>query len=195
MPAADRIIALPMPSRNLALTGPAINKTHATTKLTTAYPHVGLLEVATRDLWIAKKKLGQDPSRTSHSKLLTAAAGNMANAEKDRFLCFWFHHPDSAPTQALGSVATATMAVHGYPIEWHEAHLLVRLDPTWDIANQCLVKSTDTRKVDRNIDQQYAWGEYIFKQYRELKNNKHPLSWHLVGPRAQDSLFYIERSE
>ena len=176
------------------LPGPAINKSYATQKLTTAYPHVGLYDVAAREMWIAKKKLGQDPSKTSHAKLLTATGGSMAAAEKDRFLCFWFHHPDSAPTQALGSVATATMAVHGYPIEWHEAHLLIRLDPTWDIANQCLVKSTDTRKVDRNIDQQYAWGEYIFKQYRQVKSD-HPLSWHLVGPRAQDSLFYVERAE
>ncbi|MEM9345588.1 MAG: hypothetical protein AAGB26_03110 [Planctomycetota bacterium] len=177
-----------------AVTGPPINTTYATKKLTTGYPHVGLLEVQTREMWIAKNKLGQDPSRCSHAKLLSAGGGNTANAEKDRFVCFWFHHPDSAPTQALGSAATASMSVHGYPIEWHEAHLLIRLDPTWDIANQCLVKSTDTRKVDRNIDQQYNWGEHIFNTYREL-GNKHPLSWHLVGPRAQDSLFYIERCE
>ena len=174
--------------------GPAINKSFATQKLSSAYPHVGLYDVGERELWIAKKKLGQDPSKVAHAKLLSAGGGNMANAEKDRFLCFWFHHPDSAPTQALGSVATASMAVHGYPIEWHEAHLLVRLDPTWDIANQCLIKSTDTRKIDRNIDQQYAWGEQIFNHYRQLKN-EHPLSWHLVGPRAKDSLFYVERVE
>ncbi len=174
--------------------GPAINHSYATQKLTTAYPHVGVFDATTRDMWIAKKKLGQDPSRTSHAKLLIAGGGNMASAEKDRFLCFWFHHPSSAPTQALGSVATASMAVHGYPIEWHEAHLLVRLDPTWDIANQCLIKSTDTRRIEKNIDQQYAWGQYIFQQYRQIES-KHPLSWHLVGPRAQDSLFYIERTE
>lgn len=174
--------------------GPAINKTYATNKLSTAYPHVGLFEVDERNLWIARKKMGQDPSRVSHAKLLTAAGGNMASAEKDRFLCFWFHHPSSAPTQALGSVATASMAVHGYPIEWHEAHLLIRLDPTWDIANQQLIKSTDTRRIDKNIDQQYAWGEYIYSQYREVRRD-HPLSWHLVGPRAQDSLFYVEREE
>ena len=174
--------------------GPAINKTYATTKLSVAYPHVGLFDVQSREIWIARKKLGQDPSRVSHAKLLVAGGGNMASAEKDRFLCFWFHHPSSAPTQALGSVATASMAVHGYPIEWNEAHLLVRLDPTWDITQQQLVKSTDTRKVEKNIDQQYAWGEYIFKQYREVAG-EHPLSWHLVGPRAQDSLFYVERVE
>ena len=122
------------------------------------------------------------------------AGGTWPAAEKDRFLCFWFHHPGSKPAQAVGSVATASLSVHGYPIEWQESHLLVRLDPTWDIANQCLIKSTDTRKIDRNIDQQYAWGEHLFNQYRGLKND-HPLSWHLVGPRAQDSLFYVERVE
>ncbi len=174
--------------------GPAINKSFATTRLTTAYPHVGLFDVAERELWIARKKMGQDPARVSHAKLLAAGGGNMASAEKDRFLCFWFHHPGSKPAQAVGSVATASLSVHGYPIEWQESHLLVRLDPAWDIANRCLIKSTDTRKIDRNIDQQYAWGEHLFNQYRELKND-HPLSWHLVGPRAQDSLFYVERVE
>lgn len=174
--------------------GNTINKSFATSKLTTAYPHVGLLDVAQGAIWIAKKKIGQDPSRTSHARLLTAAAGHTASADKDRFLCFWFHHPDSAPTQALGSVATASMAVHGYPIEWSEAHLLVRLDPTWDIHKQEIIKSTDTRKIDRNVDQQYEWGQSIFNHYRGLKND-HPLSWHLVGPRAKDSLFYIERVE
>jgi len=176
------------------LPGPAINKSYATSKLTMAYPHVGLFDVGQRELWIARKRLGQDPSRTSHAKLLTGAGGSMASAEKDRFLCFWFHHPDSAPTQALGSVATASMAVHGYPIEWHEAHLLIRLDPTWDISQQQLIKSTDTRRIDKNVDQQYEWGQYIFSQYRGLANGK-PLSWHLVGPRARDSLFYVERVE
>lgn len=174
--------------------GPAINSTYATSKLTTAYPHVGLFDVTERALWIAKKKLGQDPSRVSHAKLLTSGSGGMATADKDRFLCYWFHHPSSAPTQMLGSTATASMAVHGYPIEWHEAHLLVRLDPTWDIATQQLIKSTDTRKVEKNIDQQYAWGEEIFRHYRQVKRD-HPLSWHLIGPRAQDSLFYVERVE
>ena len=174
--------------------GPAINPTYATTKLSMAYPPGCLFDVQAREIWIARKKLGQNPARVSHAKLLLAGGGNMASAEKDRFLCFWFHHPDSAPTQALGSVATATMAVHGYPIEWHEAHLLVRLDPTWDITQQQLVKSTDTRKVEKNIDQQYAWGQYIFKQYCQI-GASHPLSWHLVGPRAQDSLFYVERVE
>lgn len=174
--------------------GPAINKTYATQKLTTAYPHVGLLDVTQREMWIARKKLGQDPARTSHARLLSATTGATACADKDRFLCYWFHHPDNAPQQTLGSVATASMSVHGYPIEWQEAHLLVRLDPTWDIANQCMIKSTDTRKIDRNIDQQYAWGEHIFNQYRGLKND-HPLSWHLVGPRGKDSLFYVDRAE
>lgn len=174
--------------------GPSLNKTYATKRLSTAYPHVGLLDVTERQLWIAKKKMGQDPSRVSHARLLTASAGHAASADKDRFLCYWFHHPDNAPQQTLGSVATASMSVHGYPIEWQEAHLLVRLDPTWDIAQQCLVKSTDTRKIDRNIDQQYAWGELIFNSYKALSND-HPLSWHLVGPRAKDSLFYVERYE
>lgn len=174
--------------------GPAINKTYATPKLTTGYPHVGLFDVTERALWIAKKKLGQDPSRCSHAKLLSATAGNMANADKDRFVCYWFHHPGAKPAQAVGSVATASMSVHGYPIEWQEAHLLVRLDPTWDIATQKLIKSTDTRRIDKNIDQQYAWGEHIFNQYRALKHD-HPISWHLVGPRGQDSLFYVERVE
>lgn len=174
--------------------GPAINKTYATHKLTVGYPHVGLLDVADRSLWIARKKLGQDPSRVSHAKLLSTGTGAMACADKDRFLCYWFHHPSNAPQQTLGSVATASMSVHGYPIEWNEAHLLIRLDPTWDIGKQELIKSTDTRRIERNIDQQYNWGEFIFKHYAGLKKD-HPISWHLVGPRGKDSLFYVERVE
>lgn len=176
------------------LSGPALNKSYATTKLSTAYPHVGLFDVTERELWIAKKRMGQDPARVSHAKLLTASKGNMACADKDRFLCYWFHHPGNKPAQAVGSVATASMSVHGYPIEWQEAHLLVRLDPNWDIGAQALIKSTDTRRIDKNIDQQYAWGELIFKRYCEVTCD-HPLSWHLVGPRAKDSLFYVERVE
>jgi len=56
------------------------------------------------------------------------------------------------------------------------------------------LRSTDIRRIDKNIDQQYAWGQWIFDQYLALERD-HPLSWHLIGPRATDSIFYVQRVE
>ena len=62
----------------------------------------------------------------------TEAAGPAENAVstvwKDRFLCFWFYTPN-----------TGEGLIHGYPIEWDEAHLLVRIDPQWDYDRQQLI--------------------------------------------------------
>lgn len=167
----------------------AINKAYATQKLTAAYAHVGLLDVASRELWIAKKKWGQDPARVSHARLLAGGTNTTSVADKDRFLCYWYHLPDarSAGSHGVGGV-------HGYPIEWTEAHLLIRLDPNWDLTTQSLIKSTDTRRIEKNIDQQFAWAQGIFEKYRTLER-QHPLSWHFIGPRATDSMFYVERIE
>ena len=171
------------------MTTSVINKSYATQKLSAGYPHVGLLDVTNREMWIAKKKWGQDPGRVSHARLITGGSNSTGVADKDRFLCYWFHLPNPKHTHFHG-----TTGVHGYPIEWNEAHLLVRLDPNWDLTTQTLIKSADTRKIEKNIDQQYAWAEYIFAQYKKLER-KYPLSWHFIGPRATDSMFYVERIE
>jgi len=160
-----------------------INKQHCTNRLKVDYAHVGLYDVADRSLWIAKKKWGVTPVRVSHAKLLLGGTQDTSTAEKDRFICYWYHTPH-----------TGEGYVHGYPIEWDEAHLLVRLDPNWNYVNQTFIPNTESAKVERNIDQQYKWGRAIFEAYASRKPG-FPLSWHMVGPRAADSMFYIQRVE
>ena len=78
--------------------------------------------------------------------------------------------------------------------EWDEGHLMIRLDPNWDYQSCTFIPNSETAKVEKNIEQQYQWGQRIFDLYLAQKP-KFPLSWHLVGPRASDSMFYIHRHE
>ena len=160
-----------------------INTQFCTNKVRVDYAHVGLFDVQDRQAWIAKKKWGTVPIRVSHAKLLVGGSQDSSTAEKDRFICYWYHTPN-----------TGEGFVHGYPIEWEEAHLLVRLDPNWNYLTREFIPNTEVRKVEKNIDQQYAWGRQIFASYAECKP-KFPMSWHMIGPRAADSMFYIERVE
>ena len=161
----------------------SINKTYGSLTLSTAYAHVGLFDVASSQIWIAKKRWGNDPSKVSHARMLKGGTAQSGVADKDRFVCFWFHPPNSGEGP-----------VHGYPIEWDEAHLLIRLDPNWSYTNQAFVPHTDPRRVEKNTDQQFAWGEKIFAAYQKA-GLRHPTSYHMVGPRASDSMFYVQRME
>jgi hypothetical protein len=161
----------------------AINRAYCTKKLRVDYAHVGLFDVHARQLWIARNRWTMPASRISHARLLQGGTQDTSTAEKDRFLCYWFHTP-----------GTGEGAIHGYPIEWAEGHLLVRLDPHWSYQQQAYLPPTDTRRVEKNIEQQYQWGQAIFEQYRALRP-RFPLSWHMIGPRASDSMFYIQRVE
>ena len=160
-----------------------INKQHCTDKLRAAYAHVGLYDVKARRAWIAKKKWGVTPLRVSHAKLLIGGTQDTSTVTKDQYLCYWFNTPN-----------TGEGLVHGYPIEWDEGHLMVRIDPNWNYLTGRFIPNTDTAKIEKNIDQQHAWGQHIYKSYLELKP-KFPLSWHVIGPRAADSMFYVERTE
>lgn len=162
---------------------PQINRAHCTDKLCVDYAHVGLFDVPDRKLWIAKQKFGVVPVRVSHAKLLVGGTQDTSTADKDRFICYWFHTP-----------GTGEGYVHGYPIEWDEGHLLIRLDPNWDYRTRRFIPPTDPARIERNIDQQYTWGRRIFEAYTELRP-PFPLSWHMIGPRAADSMFYIQRVE
>ncbi|MCC5830129.1 MAG: hypothetical protein JJU36_11840 [Phycisphaeraceae bacterium] len=152
-------------------------------KIRVDYAHVGLMDVTDRKIWIARKRWGVLPVRVSHARLLMGGGQDTSTADKDRFLCFWYHTPGSGEG-----------FVHGYPIEWDEGHLLVRLDPNWNYHSQKFVPNTETAKIEANIEQQYRWGKYIFESY-VAKHPGNPLSWHLIGPRPADSLFYIQRVE
>jgi len=160
-----------------------INKKFCTDKLRCDIAHVGLFDVEDRSIWIARKKLGTTPLKTSHARMLAGGTNTTSVAEKDRFVCYWFHTPGSGDG-----------LVHGYPIEWDEGHLMIRLDPNWNYLTQELVRSTDTARVEHNIEQQYQWGELIFRSYLAMKPN-FPISWHMIGPRPADSMFYVERAE
>ncbi len=160
-----------------------INRTFCTTKLRTEYAHVGLYDVHDRQIWLAKNKWGMPASRVSHAKLLKGGGQDSSTADKDRFVCYWFHTP-----------GTGSGPLHGYPIEWNEGHLVVRLDPNWSYQTQSFIPPADTRRVEKNVEQQFQWGEHLFRTYCEAKI-KFPLSWHMLGPRAADSMFYIQRHE
>ncbi len=160
-----------------------ISRQYCTGKLRCDYAHVGLHDVEAGRLWIAKKRFGVSPIRVSHARLLSDGSSSTSTADKDRYQCYWFHTP-----------GTGSGYVQGYPIEWNEGHLLIRLDPSWNYATRQLIPATDTAKIERNIEQQYQWGQKMFKTYLDLKP-KFPFSWHMIGPRARDSMFYIERQE
>ncbi|MEM1210593.1 MAG: hypothetical protein AAF586_06275 [Planctomycetota bacterium] len=160
-----------------------INPQHCTNRLRVDYAHVGLYDVGDRTLWIAKKRWGVTPVRVSHAKLLVGGTQDTSTAEKDRFICYWYHTPN-----------TGEGYVHGYPIEWEEAHLLVRLDPNWNYKSRTFISNTDTAKIEKNIELQYKWGRAIFEAYAS-RSPGFPLSWHMVGPRAADSMFYVQRVE
>ncbi len=160
-----------------------INKRYCSDRLRTDYAHVGLLDVVAQQIWIARKRFGTPPIRVSHARMIRGGSQHASTADKDRFLCYWFHTP-----------GTGEGPVHGYPIEWDEGHLMVRLDPTWDYRQQELLRSTDAAKIEKNIDTQFKWGERIFRSYVEA-GLKFPLSWHMIGPRPADSMFYVERCE
>ena len=164
----------------------SINPSTCTDKLALDYAHVGLFDTRTQKIFIALRPPANQPQasiRLAHARLLQGVDADISSADKDHFLCLWFHPPD-----------TGQGYVQGYPIEWSEGHVLIRLDPLWNYSSQKILAPTDAGRIERNVEQQYAWGQRIFKQYLTLKP-RFPVSWHLIGPRPTDSMFYIQRVE
>jgi hypothetical protein len=100
--------------------GPRVSAKFCTDSFNGKYPHVGLYDCKERKVWVCKP-LGGQAIRTSHARLITGTDNATSTVWKDRFLCYWFYTPN-----------TGEGLIHGYPIEWEEAHLLVRIDPNWD---------------------------------------------------------------
>ena len=121
--------------------------------------------------------------RTSHAKLITGAEDATGTARKDRFLCFWFYTP-----------GTGSGYVLGYPIDWSEAQLLVRIDPQWDYDRQSLIPPELTHQVDDNLERQARHGDRVFDFFAAC-GLKYSFNLHLVAHRAQDSRFYVRRCE
>ena len=162
--------------------GPRVSTRLCTDTFNGKYPTVGLYDCRERKVWVCKP-LGGQAVRTSHARLITGAENAVSTAWKDRFLCFWFYTPH-----------TGEGYIHGYPIEWDEAHLLVRIDPNWDYDRQRLIPPELEDQISTNLERQHKHGERIFKFFEECKL-KYPFSLHLIGQRAVDSLFYVKRVE
>jgi hypothetical protein len=162
--------------------GPRVSTKLCTDKFNGKDPHVGLYDCRNRKVWVCKP-LGGQAIRTSHARLITGAENAVSTVWKDRFLCFWFYTPN-----------TGEGLIHGYPIEWDEAHLLVRIDANWDYDRQRFIPPELEDQANENLERQFRHGERIFEFFKNAKL-KYPLSLHFMGQRATDSLFYVKRIE
>lgn len=162
--------------------GPQVSTKLCTDKFTGKYPHVGLYDCREKKVWVAKP-LGGQAIRTSHARLITGSDNATSTVWKDRFLCFWFYIPHTGSGHVLG-----------YPIDWGEAHLLVRIDPQWDYDRQRLIPAELTDQIDANIERQTKHGLRIFDFFLVSKFD-YPINLHLVGQRASESQFYLKRVE
>lgn len=160
--------------------GPRISTKFCTESFSGKYPHVGLYDTRNRKVWVCKPLAGQ-AIRTSHARLITGADNATSTIWKDRFLCYWFYTPN-----------TGEGLIHGYPIEWDEGQLLVRIDPQWDYDRQALIAPEFTDQMNDNLDRQLRHGERVFDFFVKCKLC-YPFSLHFVGPRPTDSLFYVKR--
>src|SRR5688572_21026652 len=162
--------------------GPRVSTKFCTDRFNGKYPHVGLYDCRDRKVWVAKPLNGQ-AIRTSHARLITGADNATSTVWKDRFICFWFYTP-----------RTGEGYVRGYPIDWDEAHPLVRVDPNWDYDRQRMVPPELEDQVNENVERQHRHGERVFEYFRGCRLT-YPFSLHLIGQRATDSLFYVKRVE
>ncbi len=162
--------------------GARVSTQYCTHKFNGKYPHVGIYDCREKAVWVCKPLNGQ-AIRTSHARLITGAENAVSTVWKDRFLCFWFYTPRTGEGYILG-----------YPIDWEEAHLLIRIDPQWDYDRQRLIPVELTDQTTENVDRQIKHGERIanFLQHSKLK---FPFSVHYIAQRATDSLFYYKRVE
>lgn len=162
--------------------GPRVSTKLCTNKFNGKYPHVGLYDCRERAVWVCKPLNGQ-AIRTSHARLITGADNATSTVWKDRFLCFWFYTPN-----------TGEGFVQGYPIDWEEAHLLVRIDPNWDYDRQRYIPAELSDQTNENLERQFKQGERIFDFFRTCKLS-YAVSLHFMGQTPTDSLFYVKRIE
>jgi len=161
---------------------PRVSNKLCTNKFTGKYPHVGIYDCRDRKVWVCKPLSGQ-AIRTSHARLITGADNATSTVWKDRFICFWFYTPH-----------TGEGYIHGYPIDWDEGQLLVRIDPNWDYERQRIIPPELDDQVNENLERQFKHGERIWEFYRSIKL-PYPVSLHFIGQRGADSMFYVKRFE
>lgn len=168
--------------RDGAEKSPRVNAKLCTDRFNGKYPHVGLYDCRQRKVWVAKPLNGQ-AIRTAHAALITGADNATSTVWKDRFLCFWFYTP-----------RTGEGYIHGYPIDWDEAHLLVRIDSQWDYDRQRMIPPELQDQIDENLERQMRHGERVWEFFRAC-SLKYPMNLHFIGQRAADSQFYVKRKE
>jgi hypothetical protein len=162
---------------------PSVSTRFCTNTFKGNYPHVGLYDCVEKKIWVCKPLRGQ-AIRTSHARLITGGTDNAAGTVwKDRFLCYWFYTP-----------RTGEGYIHGYPIDWDEAHLMIRIDPNWDYDRQRLIPPELEDQVNANLERQFRTGERILDFY-QLCRLSYPFSLHYLGQRPTDSQFYVRRIE
>jgi hypothetical protein len=159
-----------------------VSTKYCTDRYNGKYPHVGLYDCRERKVWVCKPLSGQ-AIRTSHARLITGADNATSTAWKDRFICYWFYTP-----------RTGEGYINGYPIDWDEAHLLIRIDPQWDYDRQRLVPAELQDQINENLERQIRHGERIMEFFRRSPIN-YPFNLHYVGQRATESQFYAKRIE
>ena len=162
--------------------GPRVSTRLCTDRFNGKYPHVGLYDCRSRKIWVAKPLSGQ-AIRTAHARLITGADNATSTVWKDRFICFWFYTPKTGEGYILG-----------YPIDWDEAHLLIRIDPQWDYDRQRLIPPELKDQIEDNLERQIRHGERILDFFAAC-NLDYPLNVHYIGQRAVESQFYARRRE
>jgi hypothetical protein len=162
--------------------GPRVSTKLCTDRFNGKYPHVGIYDCRKRKVWVCKPLDGQ-AIRTSHARLITGSDNATSTVWKDRFICFWFYTP-----------RTGEGYIHGYPIDWDEAHLLIRIDPQWDYDRQRIVPAELSHQIDENLERQIRHGEHIFDFFKHTKID-YPVNLHFIGQRATESQFYFRRFE
>jgi hypothetical protein len=143
---------------------------------------VGLFDCAQRKVWVCKPLRGQ-AIRTAHAALITGSDDATGTVWKDRFICYWFYTPRSGEGY-----------IHGYPIDWEEAHLLVRIDPHWDYDRQKLYAADLKDQIEENLQRQFKHGERILEFFSHCKID-YAMNLHYIGQRAAESQFYARRVE
>jgi hypothetical protein len=161
---------------------PTVSARLCTDRFSGKYPLVGLYDCRERKVWVAKPLKGQ-AIRTSHAALITGADNATSTVWKDRFICFWFYTP-----------GTGEGYIQGYPIDWDEAHLLVRVDAQWDYDQQRMIPPELKDQLEENFERQLRHGGRIFEFFK-ASPTPYPFNLHYLGQRATDSQFYARRNE
>ncbi len=158
-----------------------IDPDRVVSRLPTETAHIGVYDTKNRRAYAARGGAEKPAIDFNHAELFRGGGGSLL--VKDRFICFWFYPP-----------GTCNSLVQGYPIDAAECNLLVRLDPSWSYQRQALLPRHQTAAIEANINFQVDAAASVLLQYRKSAL-KRPLSVHMIGPRATDSLFYAHRWE